>query len=126
MGAMSSTEENNVWDNMLKKYGSIVMATKISKLESSRKYYKAYPLDHCEYTLPIEYAEDVPIDDNPFDYVVGNEAIAAMLVNLTAKERIVVDLSAQGYKPKEIAELKGQASINWRWHKNAAKKKMLA
>lgn len=117
--------ERQAWDKLTEKYNPMELEIKLSKLEAYRSYYKKYPYDGTTTWLPLEDADDMPTEFDPFEYTVNNEAMAQIMVSLTPKQRVVVELSAQGYKPIEIAERQGQTSNNWRWHKSAAKKKLV-
>jgi DNA-directed RNA polymerase specialized sigma24 family protein len=125
-GELGGTSEqiNSAWDNLLEKYTPVELERRMSKMESYRKYYKSNPYDGTTSFLSLDEADGIEYGDNLLAGIMSDEAIDNLMSGLTEKQRVVVELSVQGYKPKEIAALKGQTSNNWRWHKSAAKKKL--
>ena len=112
---MRCEKDNEFFIGLVKKRGAFYVEGRMNKLESYRAYAQRWPFDLREMILSSEVVfEDhdgvvyVEGANGPtmLEEIVDREAAEALLRELTEEERHVIRLTADGYKPRDIAEKK--------------------
>lgn len=117
------TRENDVFTSLTRD-GEHVLEAKLYKLDSYKKYYRRWPFDGKAAVLPLESYNE-PSLANPLDQIIADEAVEAFKADLTDKQLEVVNMRAEGYKPREIAKKQGSRTSNKvRWHLFVARNKL--
>jgi hypothetical protein len=122
---LTQEQQNKCFDRLLKKYGAIVLETKVQKLPSTRKYYIRWPYDGWQKRASMDSIDLVHSSD-PLAELVAGELRAELLEGLTARERWVAERSEEGYMPRDMAFMRGvKASNADRWIKFSVKQKFI-
>lgn len=112
--------ENEVWDRTLANMGSHNLAVRITKRESYRLYDRKWPFDMTSKAVPLESVQDtLGYEDEVLAMIEGDEARESFLTRLTPYQRELAEKFEQGYRPRDIAEMKGKensGSIRWQKH----------
>lgn len=113
---------------LLNRLGDTELERKMRKRELYRNYYRRYPYDGKKPVIDIEELAPYLAGEAPSmqETMVMRQTTDEYLSRLTDLQRDVVEMTDEGYKPREIAEQQGRDnSGSIRWHKNAAKKKLI-
>lgn len=121
----SQEQENQIFESLLDKYGAYGLEAKIQKLDTSRKFYRRYPYDAWSKRADMD-AIDIVHTSNPLKEIIAEEARNELLGVLTNRERWVATRSEEGYKPRDMAEMRHSATSNAdRWIKHNVKHKFI-
>lgn len=126
--------ENEAFDKLVKANGAHYVEDRMHRLPSYRAYAQKWPFDLRKKVLS---AEDVFVENESPVYVEGyysrstleaimdQEAVDELLADLTDEEKQAIVMTVEGYKPREIAEHKGDKnSARVRQDKYAANRKL--
>jgi len=114
--------------------GEFAVEERMHKLDSYRAYNQKWPFDAKKMVLSAEVVfeekdNEVYIDGyNPrstMEEIMDAEAVDTLLADLSEDERMVIELTAGGYKPREIAIVRGElTSARTRQEKYSALRKL--
>lgn len=121
---VTQEQENKIFARLVKKYGAYVLEEKIQRLDSARRYYRRYPFDAWQKRASME-AIDIKHPSNPLKELIADETRNEFLEGLTDRERWVAEKAEEGYKPGDMAVMRGKASSGAdRWIKWSVRRKM--
>lgn len=116
--------ENQAFDDLLRTYGAEVLEDKLQRLENVKHYYRKWPFDGYASRVGLEYV-DLVMPGNPLGEIISKEAHDELLVGLTERERWVAERAEEGYKPMDMAIMRGVTTSNAdRWIKHSVKGKL--
>jgi len=122
---LTQARENEEWDKLLAELGAEVLEDKLQRLENVKHYYRKYPYDGYASRVGLEYV-DLVMPDNPLGEIISKEAHDELLVGLTERERWVAERAEEGYKPMDMALMRGVTTSNAdRWIKHSVKGKFV-
>lgn len=123
---LTQEQQNKIFDALRKEYGDEILETKLQRLESARKYYRRFPYDGWQKRAGMD-AVDLAAPSNPLKELIANESRDELLDGLTERELWVATMSEQGYKPGDMAFIRGKSSSGAdRWIKWNVRRKMEA
>lgn len=112
--------ENDAFLELQRMMGSEPLEERMHSLISYRAYNQRWPFDAREKVLSVEAVFEERADGNSsepadstksvLERLMDEEATDTILSVLTDEQRLVIERTVQGYKPREIAELKGDKS----------------
>jgi hypothetical protein len=118
--------ENQAFEKVVERYGLYGTELKLQKMESCRNYYRRWPYDAWSKRVPEEHIDIVDLN-SPLERMIADESREELLAGLTERELWVAQRSEEGYKPRDMAELRGKTTSNAdRWIKHSVKQKMAA
>ncbi len=123
---MTQEQENKRFDGLRRTYGDLALEEKIQKLDSCRKYNRRWPYDNNQKRAGMDTVDLVHPSD-PLGEIIAEESRGELLSGLTDRELWVAARAEEGYKPREMAEMRGKVTSNAdRWIKHSVKTKMEA
>lgn len=119
---------NKAFEAIVRRDGAYVVEERMHKLDSYRKFNRKYPYDAKKKLVDLEKVADFLPDLGPSqeEQMIMSQAAGEYLAKLTPKQRRVVELRDEGYKPQEMAHMEGrEESGRERWHLHTAKQKLI-
>jgi hypothetical protein len=120
----SQEDENVIFLELLETYGAYKLEEKIQRREITRKYYRRWPYDGYSKRVGMDTV-DLTMPTEPLSELLSSEARDELLQNLTPRELEVALWAEAGFKPKDMASMRGSVTSNAdRWMKHQVKQKM--
>lgn len=134
-GNKEQERQNRVWDRLLEALGAHALEERLRRMpvgagehiNSYNAYNRKWPFDAKKRTVGLDLVSDFIAGDGPDmqEALIMKQAQEAFLGSLTDKQRFVVEKTAEGYKPREIAAMQGDGeSGKVRWHLFASRRKL--
>lgn len=119
-------QENCIFEELLREYGAYELERRIQRRELARVYNRRWPYDQTTSKLPEEVlewqADDIP---NVKHVIESEEARTELFNKLTPAQQEIAVMLEQGYKPKDIAQERGDnGSGAVRWQKHNMKERL--
>lgn len=101
-----SNEENELWDNMIAKYGVYEIGRRMARRKTYRDYVSHWPYDHTESVVSLDVLHEAGFDpptveDIAMEYMV-DDMTEEFLDTLTAKQHEIIVRLMDGWRPKEM------------------------
>lgn len=123
-GPCQACEAGNMYFMHKLDKGGLGFEAKVQRLESTRKYYRKYPYDGWQQRTGLD-AVDLVHPSNPLAEIIAKETRAELLSGLTERELWVALRADEGYKPRDMAAMRGKDTSGAdRWVKHSVKQKM--
>lgn len=119
-------KRRNLWYLILSRLGSEELDRRIQKREQARLYNRKYPFDSTTTKVSEEVLEwQADNKPSPDELVMMGQARDDYLAKLTPSQQDIALLLEQGYKPKEIAAMRGDKNSGAvRWQKHNIKERL--
>lgn len=121
---LNDDRSNTAFLGLIDQHGAYELERRIQRRDVARKYYRRFPYDAWSSRTGMDSVDLVHPSD-PLAEIIAQQSRLELLDGLTERELWVAERAEEGYKPRDMAALRGKDTSNAdRWIKHSVKLKM--